>query len=135
MKDVPVFEGKELSHILQEIYTNSEKKREILYSVIRQLRDMIKDVDTAMMIGPVLKEYIDVLTRSDEHLVKIATLIQRAVTAQTGGGDPSQILTADEKRQLLEQATVELDKQIAKFEKVKELPVGMIEVVEPIANE
>lgn len=112
MKDTNVFDGKDLSHLLKDVFEQSERKRDILYGVIFQLRGMMTDLDSAIMVGPVLKEYIDVLTRSDEHLLKIATIVQRIVSAdayQKGGGDLSDLLSAEERQKLLSQAMSELD--------------------------
>lgn len=119
MKDTTVFGDKDLSHLLRDIFDQSEKKRTILYDVIKQLRAMIVDMDSAIMVGPVLKEYIDVLTRSDEHLVKIATIVQRIISAdsyQKGGGDLSEVLSPEERKALLSQAVSELDVEIKKYE-------------------
>ena len=112
MKDTNVFDGKDLSHLLKDVFEQSERKRDILYGVIFQLRAMMTDLDSVIMVGPVLKEYIDVLTRSDEHLLKIATIVQRIVSAdayQKGGGDLSELLSPEERKALLAQAVSELD--------------------------
>ena len=112
MKDTNVFGDKDLSHLLKDVFDQSERKRGILYDVITQLRGMMTDLDSVIMVGPVLKEYLDVLTRSDEHLLKIATIVQRIVSAdayQKGGGDISDLLSQEDRQSLLNQAIAELD--------------------------
>ena len=48
-----------------------------------------------------IKEYLEVGVKNDEHLVKMAAVVQRAMTRQEAGvGDFS--LTEDEKQQLLD---------------------------------
>jgi hypothetical protein len=105
MKDTEVFKGKTLTGLLEDIHTATLDKRSILKDMIDSLRLLIKDADSAVMIGPILKEYIDVLVRSDEGLVKIATIVQRIISAEAfqGGksGDLNDILTDAEKEKLL----------------------------------
>ena len=49
---------------------------------------------------PLLKEYLEISVKNDEQLIKMATIIQRAV--QNEGGDDSNFgMTEEEKQQLL----------------------------------
>jgi hypothetical protein len=69
---------------------------------------MIKTVNDATMIVPLLKEYFDVGVRNDEQLIKLAAIIQRLMSGKAGAdgeGGGGMLLTEEERKQLM--ATVE----------------------------
>ena len=104
-----IFEGKTLSNLFSEIYQNSKKKDEQINTLIGQLKGLIKNMTDATVIVPLIKDYIDASLKNDDHLIKMAGIIQRAQTRATGsGGDFS--LSDDEKKQLLETITELEDK-------------------------
>mgnify|MGYP001348371216 FL=1 len=101
MFDDEIFEGKTLSNLFSEIYQNSQKKDEQINTLIGQLKGLIKNMTDATVIVPLIKDYIDASLKNDDHLIKMAGIIQRASQrAVTGGGDYS--LSDDEKKQLIE---------------------------------
>jgi hypothetical protein len=137
MKDTTVFGTKTLSDLLSDIHQASMDRREIILDVIGGLRkDMdSKGMDAAIMIAPIIKEYLDVLGHSDEHLVKIATIVQRIISAEAfqGGktGDLNEILTDAEKEKLMkdvlrekEQAIQELKDTLVELEVELSKPVS-----------
>jgi len=63
---------------------------------------------------PLIKEYMDIGVRNDEQLIKMSTIIQRALNNSTS--DDSSGITEEEKTQLME----ELDKLNTNFEDKKE---------------
>jgi hypothetical protein len=78
------------------------------------LKPLIADIGDATLIVPLIKEYLEIGVRNDEQLIKMATIIQRAVN-NTGSGDELGISDA-EKEELL----AELDKLNADFPDKKE---------------
>ena len=52
------------------------------------------------MIVPLLKEYLEISVKNDEQLIKMATIVQRAVQNEDGD-DGNFGMTEDEKQQLL----------------------------------
>ena len=60
---------------------------------------MIKTVNDAVTIVPLLKEYFDVSVRNDEQLIKLAAIIQRLMSGKVGpdGEGSGTILTEEEK--------------------------------------
>jgi hypothetical protein len=64
---------------------------------------MIKTVNDAVTIVPLLKEYFDVSVRNDEQLIKLAAIIQRLMSGKVGpeGEGGGTILTEEEKKQLM----------------------------------
>jgi|TARA_B100000508_G_C11350216_1_gene223580 hypothetical protein len=101
--DYEVFEGKSLSDLFKDIYDNTEKNRQQLDVLTRELVTFIKDGDTAVQIVPMLKEYLEINVKNDDQLVKVAAIVQRLVSAQSKGGSEDEYgLTEAEKQQLLD---------------------------------
>tara|TARA_B100001113_G_C20836353_1_gene503405 strand:+ start:225 stop:614 length:390 start_codon:yes stop_codon:yes gene_type:complete len=101
--DYEVFEGKSLSDLFKDIYDNTEKNRQQLDVLTRELVTFIKDGDTAVQIVPMLKEYLEINVKNDDQLVKVAAIVQRLVSAQSKGGSEEEFgLTEAEKQQLMD---------------------------------
>lgn len=106
--DIEIFKGKNFSDLCKDIVKNSEEKKNQIDILITDLRDMIKTVNDATMIVPLLKEYFDVGVRNDEQLIKLAAIIQRLMSGKAGAegeGGGGMLLTEEERKQLM--ATVE----------------------------
>lgn len=100
--DYEVFDGKSLSDVFKDIYDNTEKNRQQLDVLTRELVSFIKDGDTAVQIVPMLKEYLEINVKNDDQLVKIAAIVQRLVASESkGGSEDSFGLTDSEKEQLM----------------------------------
>lgn len=105
INEIEVFSGKTLADLFKEIYTNSVDKRERIHSLIEDLRPFIKNIGDAAMLVPIIKEYMDVSVKNDEHLIKLAVIVQRLSAAGTkGGGNEDTLITEEEKKQLIREA-------------------------------
>ena len=102
--DSIIFGDKKFSDILEEIYTNQRKKSEQVTALISELKPLIQEIGDATLIVPLIKEYMEIGVKNDDALIKMATIIQRAVqnTNEDGGFGISE----DEKDALL----AEMDK-------------------------
>jgi len=102
--DIEIFKGKKFSDLMKDIYSNSSKKDRQINMLIGELRPLIKNIGDATVIVPLIKEYIEVGVKNDEHLVKLAAVVQRLVSTnnrvQSDTGN-SWILSEEEKKQLL----------------------------------
>lgn len=100
--DFEIFKGKNFSDLCKDIVKNSEEKKNQIDILITDLREMIKTINDATMIVPLLKEYFDVGVRNDEQLIKLAAIIQRLMAGKAMGDDGgSLIMTEEEKKQLM----------------------------------
>ena len=100
--DFEVFEGKSLSDIFKDIYDNSNKNKQQLEVLMKEVVGFIKDGDTAVQIIPMLKEYLEINVKNDEQLVKLATICQRIATQQKSSNSDDEFgITDKEKEQLL----------------------------------
>jgi methanogenic corrinoid protein MtbC1 len=98
--DKNVWGKKKFSDILQEIYNNQKKKETQISALINELKPLINDIGDATLIVPLIKEYMELGIKNDEQLIKMATIIQRAVNTNTND-DGSFGMTEEEKAQLL----------------------------------
>jgi len=112
--DSLIFKNKSFSDILEEIYNNQNKKSKQISGLISELKPLISDIGDATLIVPLIKEYMDIGVRNDEQLIKMATIVQRALNNSTS--DDSTGITEEEKQQLME----ELDKLNTNFEDKKD---------------
>tara|TARA_R110000851_G_scaffold135083_3_gene270521 strand:- start:643 stop:1017 length:375 start_codon:yes stop_codon:yes gene_type:complete len=107
-EEFELFKGTTFSDLLKDIYHNSKKKDRQINTLIHELQPLIKNLGDATVIVPLIKEYLDVSVKNDEHLVKLAAVVQRLVGSNTKS-DGDGMLDEDEKKQLLAIAQEELD--------------------------
>ena len=108
-----IFGKKKFSDILSEIYDNQKKKEKQITGLISELKPLVSDIGDATLIVPLIKDYMEIGVRNDEQLIKMATIVQRALN-NSGDGD-SLGITEEEKAELM----AELDKLNTNFEENK----------------
>ena len=97
--DFEIFKGKKFNDLCRDIYSNQESKKEQIEVLISELRPLIKKVEDAMIIVPLIKDYLNVSVSNDELLVRLAGIIQKIMTAdaQTLDGNPISMTDAEKK--------------------------------------
>ena len=113
--DYEVFEGKSLSDVFKDIYDNTEKNRQQLDVLTRELVGYIKDGDTAVQIVPMLKEYLEINVKNDDQLVKIAAIVQRLLSAEAKGGSEESFALSDTEKEQLMKAVEETADDVQKY--------------------
>jgi len=101
--DIKVFGKKSFSNLMEEIYNNSKKKEQQVSALIAELKPLINDIGDATLIVPLIKEYMEIGVKNDEHLIKLAAIIQRAIQNSTNNSNGSLSISDDEKKQLLDE--------------------------------
>lgn len=107
--DKEIFKGKTLSDLFGEIYDNSKETKAQVKALINELKPLIEGIGDATLIVPMIKEYMEIGVKNDEHLIKLVTVIQRIETAQAKG-DSGEFDFSDLQSLLEEQE--QLDKQL-----------------------
>jgi len=102
--DTVIFKGKKFSDLLEEIYSNQKKREEQVRALISELKPLVQEIGDATLIVPLIKEYLEIGVKNDDHLIKMATIIQRVIQSQNNENDFS--ISEEEKAQLL----AEIDK-------------------------
>ena len=99
--DTLVFGKKKFSDILEEIYNNQKRREAQVTALISELKPLISDIGDATLIVPLIKEYMEIGVKNDEQLIKMATIVQRAL--QSGQNEDGSFgISEEEKEQLLE---------------------------------
>lgn len=96
-----LFKSKTLSDIFSEIYDNSRKKDTQISDLIGQLKPLIESIEDATLLVPLIKEYLDVSVKNDEHLIKLASIVQRLENSSKGGDED--LLDTEEIQALLDE--------------------------------
>ena len=99
--NVTLFGKKKFSDLLKEIHTNQKDKEVQLRSLIEGLKPLISSPGEATMIVPLIKEYMELAIKNDDALIKMATLVQRALNSTSEDGGLG--ISDEEKAQLLEE--------------------------------
>jgi hypothetical protein len=123
--DIEIFKGKKFSDLCKDIVENSEHKRNQLDILVSDLRGLLKGINDAITIVPLIREYLDVGVRNDEQLVKLAAIVQRLMKAEmapTENGPGGFALSDAERKQLLTEAE-DIVKSSKKPVEVKEVKV------------
>ena len=84
--DSIIFGDKKFSDILEEIYNNQRKKSEQVTALISELKPLVQEIGDATLIVPLIKEYMEIGVKNDDALIKMATIIQRAVNTESEDG-------------------------------------------------
>ena len=115
-----LFKGVSFSDLMSDVYHNSKRTSRQINQLIGQLQPLIRNSSDATIIVPLIKEYLEVSVKNDDHLVKLTAIVQRYIsTKQTIVGSDS-LLSDDEKKQLLQIAddtqTGELESELNSIE-------------------
>lgn len=99
--DNVIFGKKKFSDLLNEIYSNQNKKSDQIAGLISELKPLVKDIGDATLIVPLIKEYLELGIKNDEQLIKMATIVQRVLNSSSGENDLG--ISDEEKAQLMEE--------------------------------
>ncbi len=124
--DFELFRGKKFTDLCKDIYANQESRKEQIEVLISELRPLVKKVEDAMIVVPLIKDYLNVSVANDEHLVRLAGIIQKIMTANAQTPDGSPVAMTDaERKEIMEQVDAikkqsETTIMVAKIKKDKE---------------
>ena len=107
-----IFGNKSFSDLLKNIYDNSREKEKQIKDLISGLKPFVTDTQSALMVVPLIKEYLDVSVKNDDSLIKMAGIVQRAMANSNGNGD-SDFLSEAELEQLRGEVQ-KIDNEISK---------------------
>ena len=99
--DIKIFGDKNFSDLSQEIYENNKLKKTQIDLLIQEVHGYIQGIEDIAIVGPIIKELMDVGIKNDDNLVKLATLYQRIMSKQPIDEGDVGLLTEEEKEQLM----------------------------------
>jgi hypothetical protein len=107
--DDEIFGSKKFSDLLKDIYDNQKKKDRQINLLIADLKPLITNLSDAAVLVPVIKDFMEVSIKNDEHLVKLAAVVQRSIGAK---GEESTTFLTDEEKEALLKGIEEIQKEV-----------------------
>ena len=123
-----IFEWKTFQDLTKDIYENTTNRKTQIDLLISEIHGFITTIDDVVLVAPIIKEYMDTAVRNDEHLVKLAGVLQRIISKSQGESDESMLLSDEEKAELMGtlQDTVEdLQRESDKLEATKNKTIDL----------
>jgi hypothetical protein len=111
-KNDELFKGTSFADLMSDVYHNSKKKDRQINQLIAQLQPLIKNASDATIIVPLIKEYLDVAVKNDDHLVKLTAIVQRYISTKQTISGADGLLSDEEKQQLLKVAEATLSSEL-----------------------
>ena len=118
-----IFEGKTFQDLTKDIYENTTKRKVQIDLLISEIHGFITTIDDVVMVAPIIKEYMDTAVKNDEHLVKLAGVLQRIISKSNGGDEESMLLSDSEKEELmstLQDSVQDLQNESDRLTKIKD---------------
>ena len=97
---ITLFGKKTFADLLKEIHTNSSSKEKEIRGLIEGLKPFITSAGDAVIIVPLIKDYLDVSVKNDDLLIKMAGIVQRAMNSSSG--EDNMLISDAEKEMLFE---------------------------------
>ena len=122
-----IFEGKTFQDLTKDIYENTTKRKVQIDLLISEIHGFITTIDDVVMVAPIIKEYMDTAVRNDEHLVKLAGVLQRIISKSQGDSDESMLLSDEEKEELmgtLQDTVADLEKESQRLDTIKDKTIS-----------
>jgi len=101
--DFVLFGEKKLSDLFQEIYTNQRTKKQKIGDLIEEFKKSIRHAGDIAEIGPVIKDLVKFSVENDDLLIRLATIAQRIIAAESKGPSDDGFLSEAERAQLLDE--------------------------------
>jgi hypothetical protein len=103
---ITLFGKKTFADLLKEIHTNSSNKEKEIRILIDNLKPLITSTGDAVIIVPLIKDYLDVSVKNDDLLIKMAGIVQRALNSNKTSDDE---FLSDSDKEMLFQSIQELE--------------------------
>ena len=123
-----IFDGKTFQDLTRDIYENTTKRKTQIDLLISEIHGFITTIDDVVLVAPIIKEYMDTAVRNDEHLVKLAGVLQRIISKSQGESDESMLLSDEEKEELmgtLQDTVNDLEKESQRLEATKNKTIDL----------
>ena len=125
-----IFDGKTFKDLTKDIYENTQNKKKQIDLLVSEIHGFITTIDDVILVAPIIKEYMEVSVKNDEHLVKLASVLQRIIAKSYGVDEESLLLSDTEKNELMEtlQDTVnDLQQESDRLSDIKDKTIGFTE--------
>jgi hypothetical protein len=123
-----IFKGKTFQDLTKDIYENTTNKKKQIDLLISEIHGFIQTIDDVVMVAPIIKEYMEVSVKNDEHLVKLAGVLQRIISKSNGATEESILLSESEKDELmstLQDTVQDLENEQSRLEGIKNKTIDL----------
>ena len=123
-----IFEGKTFQDLTKDIYENTTKRKVQIDLLISEIHGFITTIDDVVMVAPIIKEYMDTAVKNDEHLVKLAGVLQRIISKSSGANEESMLLSESEKDELmstLQDTVTDLQNESDRLDNIKNKTIDL----------
>lgn len=97
--DTELFGKKKFSNLLEDIYQNQRIKDRQIKLLIADMKPLITNLEQAIMLMPIIKDFMDISIKNDDQLVKLTAIAQRMLGGKSDDGNS--FLSEEEKASLL----------------------------------
>jgi hypothetical protein len=115
-----IFDGKTLADMFSDVYRNTNSKREQINQFVTNFVKLIKTPEDAAVLGPVIKDFLEVNVKNDEHIVRLVQIAQRLVSVNTKTSTGGDLLSEEEKAQLLKNIKTDFEMVISEQDDLEE---------------
>ena len=123
-----IFKGKSFQDLTRDIYENTTNKKKQIDLLISEIHGFIQTIDDVVMVAPIIKEYMEVSVKNDEHLVKLAGVLQRIISKSSSGDEESMLLSESEKDELmntLQDTVTDLQNESDRLNNIKDKTIDL----------
>lgn len=100
---IKLYKGTTFADLLKEIHVNQQGKEAELKKLISDLKPFLVTAGDAIILVPLIKDYLNTSVKNDENLIKMATIVQRAIMAGSKDDEGNLELSDREREQLMEE--------------------------------
>ena len=128
-----IFEGKTFQDLTKDIYENTTKRKVQIDLLISEIHGFIQTIDDVVLVAPIIKEYMETAVKNDEHLVKLAGVLQRIISKSSGASEESMLLSESEKDELmatLQDTVQDLENEQSRLEGIKNKTINNPNITE-----
>lgn len=120
-----IFGNTSLSDLMNEVHVNARIKNRKIDDMIDSISGKIKTINDAIVIAPIIKEYLDVAIKNDQHLLKLADIVNKVIATESkmnssSGGDVPEFELSDEEKQ---QLIAEMDQALEEAQETLRRPL------------
>jgi hypothetical protein len=131
-KNDELFKGTSFADLMSDVYHNSKKKDRQINQLIAQLQPLIKNASDATIIVPLIKEYLDVAVKNDDHLVKLTAIVQRYISTKQTISGADGLISDEEKQQLIKMAEQTMTAELR--DELEDMNADQAELTQKIKN-
>ena len=121
MNDFTIFRDITFQDLLADIYDNTSEKSVLIKTMIEDLRSLVETPEDAIMVIPLIVQYLDVGIKNDKHLIELSNTIEKYKKNIDKSRDdsPESSLDDSEMEYLIKQAEQELLEELKTLEAPK----------------